>query len=141
MRRIGRALDDRPAQEEFLRSESGDDVSDRQPELLNRERARVAHTDERAAAADELLEALQIRSGELIAVLRPNLPSFTSAAAAASTRLRAGHRHACVVGDDQHVDLLAERRGEVLWMNEQETEAVLFEHPARPPLVHRAAPA
>ena len=57
-----------------------DDVPDREPELLNRERARVAQTDDRAAAADELLEPLQIAGSQLIRVLRPDRAATAAAA-------------------------------------------------------------
>src|SRR4051812_19033141 len=104
MRRIGGHLDDRSAEEEFVRAQAGDDVSHRQLELLNRKRAGVAEADERAAAADELLELLQIGGGELIRVFGPDRASV--AAAAAASRRRSGHRYARIVSDDQHVDAI-----------------------------------
>src|SRR5438094_4147936 len=113
MRRIGRDLHDRAAQEEFFRPQAGDDVAYRQLELLDGERARVAQADERATAANELLERLQIRRGKLVRVLRTDRAAAASTTAAASGRARDANsgrqRHARIVGDDQHVDLSAER--------------------------------
>ena len=75
MRRIGGDFDNRSAQEELFRPQTGDDVPHRQLELLNRERARVAQAHERAAAADELLEPLEIGRRKLIRVLGPHRAS------------------------------------------------------------------
>src|ERR1019366_3516417 len=120
-----------------LGPQAGDDVFYREPELLDREVAGVAQADERAAAADELFKPLQIARRQLIAVFRPDRAVAPSSPAAG---LRAGHRHARIVGDDHDVDLVAERRLEVLGMNGNQWKAVLLEHPARPAFVHAAGP-
>ena len=86
MRRIGRDLDDRAAQEEFFRSQAGDDVAYRQLELLDGERARVAQADERAAAANELLEPLQIVCIELVCVFGSDRAASTPPAGTATAR-------------------------------------------------------
>src|SRR5471030_831495 len=72
MRRIGGDLDDRSAQEELLGPQPGDNVLHRELQVLNRECARVAQADDGAAAADELVEPLQILGRQLIRVLGPD---------------------------------------------------------------------
>src|SRR5882762_3992391 len=125
MRGIGGDLDDRAAQEEFLGAQAGDDIPDRQPQLLNRERAGIAQADEGAAGTDELFFSLHVGPRELIAVLGTN---HTSTPAPRSTRTprtfritRAGRdRDARIVGENQHVNLLAERRPEIFRVHQRE---------------------
>src|SRR6266542_3906922 len=78
MRRIGRDLDDRSAQEELFRLEAGNDVPDRKFELRDGEGAGVTQTDNRAAASYELVESLQIIRRELIGILRSGCAAAAS---------------------------------------------------------------
>ena len=62
-------LDNRAAQKKFFRLQPRDHVPNRELQPLDREGARIARAHDRAAAADELLEPLQIVGRELIRVL------------------------------------------------------------------------
>ena len=90
-------LDDRPAQEELLRREAGDDVLHRQLELLDRERAGVVQADERAAAANELLERRADRPASADTRTRAARPPGAPPAAASAAG-RARDRQPRIIG-------------------------------------------
>ena len=86
--------------------------------MLDRERTGVAQADERPAAADELVEALEIICVELIGILGAYLAA-RSGAATAPVAAHACDRDPGIVGDHEDVDLVRERLPEVLGMSDR----------------------
>src|SRR6187200_1531906 len=114
-------FDDGAAEEELFGPQTGDDVLDGELELLNGKGAGVAQADERSAASYELIEPLHVVRGQLIRILGADGATTTAAG------WRAGDGHARIVREKQDVDLLRERRLEVLRMDQREGESVLLQ--------------
>ena len=113
MRRIGGDLDERAAEEVVLGTESGDHVPHRQLELIDRERARAAEAHDSSARAHELIEPAKILGGHEVGVLGPDAAAAAGASTAATAARTALYWNACVLGEDQDVDFLAQRRTKV----------------------------
>src|SRR5581483_12259924 len=95
-------LHERSAQEEIVTPQACNHVLDRQLELIDGKGAGVADADERAAGADEIFEALQIVSGQLICILLAN--RRTAATSSTASGWLSGDRDAGIIRDDQRVD-------------------------------------
>ena len=141
----------RSADEELLPAEAGDDVLDRQLELIDGEVAAAIEADERAAGADELVDRAharlvgrgQVLGRRLASACRPECAAGARTRRPPAVRQRRGRRvppsleHTRVVGEHQHVDLVAQRSGLHVGAGDARVlELVLIEHPARPALVH-----
>ena len=102
----------------------------RDRQLLDREIARVAHRDERAAVGDELFQVVEPRLADPAAILGPD-----------RVRLEpVDDRARILIRDDDCVELRPQLAGaDVRVVDRRQVELVLLEHPPRPPLVHVAA--
>src|SRR5439155_4352969 len=130
MLRVDLDPQDRPRREMLIARQPFLQVAHRNRQPVNREIACAAHRDERAAVGDELLQALDARLADPAAILG----TYRARLVAVDDAPR------ILIGEDGSVELLPElAAASVGVVDRRETELVLLERPARPPLVHVAA--
>ena len=131
VRRVDLDLDDGARREVLVACQPALQVLHRQREPIDRKIARVAHHHQRAAGRDERLQRVHAVLTDAAPVLRPRRRRLAA-------RQDAGR---LLVGEDDGVEPIAQRAGlDVRVVERRVRELVLFEHPARPALVHAGGP-
>src|SRR5262249_16370957 len=109
-----------------------------------RTRRPFLRADHPPAAANNFLKGLDAPGRALVPISRPASPPPPAAAAASAAPTTAAactrHRHPRIVCQHDHVGPVGERSPEVLWMERDESEAILLEHPSRPSFVDARGP-